>query len=120
MPVLEQLAAIILLLGACFMLVASVGVLRMPDLFMRMSAASKGASLGAGLALTAVAVHFTEAQVTARVLATIVFVFLTVPVAAHMVARAGYLSGAPISERTRIDELKEHYAAGSRERRGGP
>lgn len=105
----ELAGASLLLLGAFFMLTASIGALRMPDLFMRMSAASKGSSLGAALALTGVAVYFADAQITARTVATIVFVFLTVPVGSHMVGRAGYLSRVRISANTRVDELKGRY-----------
>lgn len=109
----DIIAAVLLLLGALFMLLASIGILRLPDLFTRMSGASKGSTLGTGLALAAVGVHFSDAQVTARAVTTIIFVFLTVPVAAHMVGRAGYLMRVPISERTRVDELRGRYTPNS-------
>lgn len=105
----EWAAAGLMLGSAVFMLLAAVGILRMPDLFTRMSATSKAAGLGSGLALLAVAAHFGMLEVSTRAVAAILFVFMTIPVAAHMVARAGYLSGVQISDRTRFDELAGHY-----------
>jgi CPA2 family monovalent cation:H+ antiporter-2 len=98
-----------MIIGAAFGLLAAAGVVRMPDLFMRMQAATKASTLGIGCIVLAVAVHFGELGVTTRALATITFVFLTAPVAAHMIARAGYFVGVPLWEGTIIDELRGHY-----------
>jgi CPA2 family monovalent cation:H+ antiporter-2 len=98
-----------MILGAVFGVLASAGVVRMPDLFMRMQAATKASTLGIGCIVLAVAVHFGELGITTRALATIVFVFLTAPVAAHMIARASYFVGVPLWEGTIIDELRGHY-----------
>jgi multicomponent Na+:H+ antiporter subunit G len=54
----ELVAAVLLLLGSALMLIAAIGVLRMPDLFTRMQASTKAASLGAGAILLAVALYF--------------------------------------------------------------
>lgn len=102
--ILEILSGACLLVGAGFMLVAAVGVLRMPDLLMRMHAATKAGTLGIGLVLTAVAVHHREMTVAIRAGVTIFFLVATAPVAAHLIARAGYRSGTRLWERTRIDE----------------
>lgn len=103
----ETISAVLILLGGCFMLLAGIGVLRMPDLFMRMQAATKAATLGAGCMLLAVAVYFNDLAVTTRALLVIAFVFLTAPVAAHVIARAAYSMGVPLWEKTLADELKE-------------
>jgi multicomponent Na+:H+ antiporter subunit G len=98
---------ILLATGAFFMLVAAIGVLRMPDLLMRMHAATKAGTLGAGLLLLAVAVHFGQAGITIRALATVTFLLLTAPVAAHVIGRAAYLAGTlPLWDRTLVDELR--------------
>lgn len=95
----------VVLVGAGFMLVAALGVLRMPDLFMRMHAATKAGTLGAGLLLLAVALAHGQASVTVRALATITFLLITAPVAAHVIGRAAYRAErVPLWERTRIDE----------------
>ena len=105
----EILSSALLLIGATFALLAGVGILRMPDLFTRMQASTKASTLGIGCILGAVAVHFGELAITTRALATMLFVFLTAPIAAHMIARAAYFVGVPLWEGTIIDELRGHY-----------
>lgn len=103
-----MIAQILLLTGSLFVLVAAVGVLRLPDLLMRMHAATKAGTLGAGLLLIAVAVSIPESSVVARALATFVFLLLTAPIAAHVIARAAYYTGkAELWERTCVDELAD-------------
>jgi multicomponent Na+:H+ antiporter subunit G len=104
--ILDLLAVGLVLIGGAFMLLAGVGVVRMPDLFMRMQAATKGATLGAGCLLLAVAIHFRNIDVSARALLVIVFIFMTAPVAAHMIARAAYAVGVPLWQGTLRDEFK--------------
>jgi len=103
----DILCAALLLVGALAMLLAGVGVVRMPDLFMRMQAATKAATLGTGCMLLAVAVHFDDMGVTTRALLVTAFVFLTAPVAAHVIARAAYSVGVPLWEGTLCDELRD-------------
>ncbi len=105
----EALTALLLLTGAFFMFVGSVGIVRMPDLFMRMSATTKSVTLGVSFSLLAVALHFNDQSVGARALATILFVYITAPVAAHMIARAGYARGVALWEGTIADELRGRY-----------
>ncbi len=105
----EILSSVLMLIGATFALLAGAGVLRMPDLFTRMQAATKASTLGIGCIILAVAVHFGELGITTRALATVIFVFLTAPVAAHMIARAAYFVGVPLWDQTIIDELHGHY-----------
>jgi multicomponent Na+:H+ antiporter subunit G len=59
----DLLAALLALAAATLMLLAAVGVVRMPDVFTRMQASAKAASLGSGLALLAAALHFAELSV---------------------------------------------------------
>jgi monovalent cation/proton antiporter MnhG/PhaG subunit len=98
-----------MMVGAAFAVLAGAGVVRMPDLFTRMQAATKASTLGIGCLVLAVPIHFGDLGITTRAIATIIFVFLTAPVAAHMIARAAYFVGVPLWERTIIDELHGHY-----------
>jgi len=82
------LTALLLLTGSIFMLVAAVGLVRMPDLFLRMSAATKASTLGILCVLGGAAIHFGDAVVTLRTLAIALFLYLTAPIAAHMIGRA--------------------------------
>jgi multicomponent Na+:H+ antiporter subunit G len=107
----EWITAILMIAGATFMLLAAIGITRMPDVYTRMQPATKAATLGVGCMLLAVAVHFENVGVTARALAGIIFVILTAPVAAHMIGRAAYAMGVPLWEGTAIDEMKEYQEA---------
>lgn len=99
------LIAILLGGGTLFALIAAVGVVRFPDIYMRISAASKASTLGASLILTAVALFFDSMAVTGKIVAIIAFTFLTAPVAAHMLGRAAYFSGEPLWKNSVLDEL---------------
>jgi multicomponent Na+:H+ antiporter subunit G len=103
----ERVSAVLLVVGALFMLLAGLGVLRLPDLFMRLQAATKASTLGVGCLLLGASVHFQDLTVTTRAVLVIGFFFLTAPVGAHMIARAAYAVGAPLWEGTLIDELRE-------------
>lgn len=105
----DVVVGLLMLIGAMFMLMGSLGVLRMPDLFLRMSAGTKAATLGVSSLLIAVAVYFNDIGVTSRAVATIIFLLLTMPIAAHMLGRAGYFVGAHLAEATLVDELEGHY-----------
>src|SRR5690606_14134824 len=80
-------------LGAVAILFASIGILRMPDFYLRLSVTVKAATMGVGVLLIAAAIVFSDTEVTAKVIAIILFLLLTAPVAAHMIGRTGYRSG---------------------------
>jgi multicomponent Na+:H+ antiporter subunit G len=105
----DVISLILMLIGAFFMFVAAVGVTRMPDLFLRMSATSKSATLGAACILLAAAVHFNDFGIITRAVATIAFLFMTAPVAAHRIGRAAYFLGVPLWEGTTRDDLRGKY-----------
>jgi multicomponent Na+:H+ antiporter subunit G len=105
------LAAVLMSIGSLFMLLAAVGVLRLPDLFTRMQASTKSSTLGAACLLLAVAVHFGRLGITTQAILVVAFFFLTTPVAAHMIARAAYVSGVPLWEKTVMNDLQGRYDA---------
>jgi multicomponent Na+:H+ antiporter subunit G len=105
----DILAYAFLLVAAAFMLLAAMGITRMPDLLSRLQTATKAASLGLGCAVVAAAFHFGDFGVAARALAIMFFGFLTVPIAAHMIGRAAYFTGEPLWEGTIMDELRGRY-----------
>jgi len=103
----EIIISLLLLSGSIFVIVASVGVLRLPDLMMKMHASTKAGTLGAGLILVAMGFSFDDISVLTRILATIIFLLLTAPIAAHLIGRAAYSVGIDFWEGTIIDELKD-------------
>jgi multicomponent Na+:H+ antiporter subunit G len=105
----DIIAAGLLVIGAFFIFVASLGIVRMPDMFMRMSCSTKAGTVGIGGLLLAVAVYFGELGVGSRALATISFIFLTAPIGSHRIGRIAYLIGVPLWEKTIKDEMQGIY-----------
>jgi multicomponent Na+:H+ antiporter subunit G len=116
----ERVSALLLVIGACFMLLAGLGVLRLPDLFMRLQAATKASTLGVACLLLGAALHFQDLAVTTRSVLVIAFFFLTAPVGAHLIARAAYAVGVPLWEGTITDELRHRRRATKRPAPDGP
>jgi multicomponent Na+:H+ antiporter subunit G len=113
--ILEILAGLLLLGGGAFSLISALGVLRLPDVLIRMHASSKAGTVGAGMILLAVAVLYGGGEIVARAIAAIFFLLLTVPVASHMIGRAAYVTGVKLWSGTVIDELRERYDVPKRE-----
>lgn len=105
---MQLLTGMLLILGAFLMFATSLGIIRMPDVLLRISTTTKAVTLGAGCMLAAAALHFWELGTTTRLLATVAFLAMTAPVAAHMIARAAYLADVPLWK-TQLDELRGRY-----------
>ena len=104
----EIMVSLFLLMGGILSLIAVAGVLRMPDIFTRMHAATKVGTVGVSSITIGLMIHFGSITVISRGILVIAFFLLTAPVAAHMIARAAYRSGVPLWILTRIDEWKTH------------
>jgi multicomponent Na+:H+ antiporter subunit G len=112
----DVISSFLMISGSLFSLVAALGMLRLPDTIMRMHAATKAGTLGAGLILIAEAVFYQDLGITLRALAAITFLLLTAPVAAHLIGRAAYYSGIKLWKNTWIDQLKNVYPQGRNRR----
>ena len=88
----QVLAIICLAGGLFFFLVGTVGLLRLPDVYSRLHATTKGDTLGAGLILLSVALQSSLA-VAVKLAVIAVFIFITTPTAAHLIARVSYATG---------------------------
>ncbi|WP_223701526.1 monovalent cation/H(+) antiporter subunit G [Sutcliffiella deserti] len=99
---------IIVLLGSLLSLVTTIGLLRLPDVYCRSHAASKSATLGVLFVLIATLLYFWVADnyFSARLVLGIVFVFITAPVAGHLITRAAYYTDVPLWEKSIQDDLK--------------
>ncbi|NBB78670.1 MAG: Na+/H+ antiporter subunit G [Verrucomicrobia bacterium] len=95
-----------ILLGSLSMLLAAIGLLRFPDFYTRAHAGTKAASLGAGFILIGVVLPISDPDINIRVWLTIFFIFLTVPVAGHLLGRAAYLRGLKQWPGDNVDEWK--------------
>jgi len=106
---IELIISVLLMMAAIVIFLAALGLLRLPDLPTRMHATTKSGVLGIVFIMVAVALFFAQIDTTARVLAIIVFTFVTAPIAAHAIGRAGYLSGVALWSETIRDDLKSYY-----------
>lgn len=102
----DVIVATLAISGSFFIFVAALGMLTMPDLYLRISASTKAVTLGVGSLLLAVAVHFMEVGVITESLAAIFFLFTTTPIAAHIITRVSYMLGIKMWEHSKYDDLK--------------
>lgn len=103
----DILICILSTIGALAILFASIGILRMPDFYLRLSVTVKAATMGVGLFLICTAIIFPDVSVTTKSIAISFFLILTAPVAAHMIGRTAYHTGIKTWDGTIIDELKD-------------
>lgn len=115
----DIIISIFMLASALLALLASVGILRLPDLLTRMHASTKAGALSIMIMMTAVAIHFMSLTVLAKAIAIILFIFMTAPVAAHAIGRAGYFVGVPVWSKTIKDELYDNYDPDTHRLRSG-
>ncbi|TYS67133.1 Na+/H+ antiporter subunit G [Sutcliffiella horikoshii] len=99
---------LVVLLGSLLSLVTTIGLIRLPDVYTRSHAASKSATLGVLLILIGALLYFWFADnyFSARLVLGIVFVFITAPVAGHLISRAAYYTRVPLWEKTVQDDLE--------------
>lgn len=93
MNVFDVLALILVTAGAFFLLVGSIGVVRLPDFYTRTHAVGKSDTLGLVLVILGIAVHEGPSLTFAKLVAVVVFVALTNPVGTHALVRSAYFSG---------------------------
>lgn len=108
MTVIEIITSIFILVGTFFTLVSSFGVLRLKDVYSRMHAAGKSATLGVVSLMLATLIFFLpESGFSFKIFLAIIFVFMTAPLAALMINRSAYRTGVPLEENTTEDDLAE-------------
>ncbi|SJZ81065.1 monovalent cation/H(+) antiporter subunit G [Consotaella salsifontis] len=105
--VIRILAALLALGGALFTLAAAIGVLRLPDLYTRMHAASKAGSVATGMVMIALALVAASTGEALRALAAVLFFLLTAPISAHLLARAAYATGTRLWPDSVLDEMPQ-------------
>ena len=107
----EIITAFFILVGTTISLLAAIGLVRLPDIYTRSHAASKSSTLGVLCVLIGTLLYFliSDGYFSIRLILGIFFVFLTAPVAAHVICRAAYRNQAPVADTMVEDELKEYY-----------
>ena len=97
-PVRTALVVLFVAVGAVFLTVGTVGLLRLPNVYNRMHATSKATTLGAATIALAGVARFGPGGEGLTALVTVLFLFLTAPTGAHMISRAAQRMGVPFEE----------------------
>ena len=105
----EIVISIFLLIGGFLSVLGSIGILRFPDVYGRLHAATKSATLGVISIMIGVFLFFliTEGVFVGKILLTILFVFLTAPLAGFMISRYAYRVGVKLWDESIQDDLAE-------------
>lgn len=105
----ELIISALLILGGLFVLVGSIGLLRLEDLYVRLHAPTKATTLGLGGILVGSMVYMFHLQgfVSIKELLITLFLVLTAPVTAHILAKVGMHHRVKMMDRTRNKELIE-------------
>lgn len=104
---LDVVAAVLIVAGCLLGLLGGIGVLRLPDVFGRMHAATKPPTLGLVLVAAGAILRVDSvADVTFLVL-VVGLQFLTAPVGAHLIGRSAYASGGQLAPDTVMDDLAD-------------
>ena len=103
----ELIISILLILGGLFVLVGSIGLLRLQDLYVRLHAPTKATTLGLGTILigSMVYMYHQQGSVSINELLITLFLVITAPVTAHILAKAAMHSQVEILDRTRNKHL---------------
>ena len=101
---MDLVGAIITLMGSLVLLIASIGLIRMPDVYNRLQVGTKATTLGTILSL--IGLVFLMPGWWGKLILLIFFVMMTNPVSSHVLARASYFIKIPFSDRTVVDKLK--------------
>lgn len=116
--IIEVVVSILVLSGTVLSLLSSLGIIRLPDVYTRSHAATKTATLGILSILLATFLYFVfqHGVISVRLLLGIIFVFLTAPVAGHLITRSAHRSGVQLSDTSVNDDLRDDLEAfGNRE-----
>lgn len=116
---IDILIMIVSTVGALVVLIAAIGIVRMPDFYLRLSVTVKAATLGVGLLLLSAAIYFATLPVATKVFAITFFLILTAPVAGHMIGRAAYVTGTKLWKSSVVDDLEGKYDQETLELRSG-
>lgn len=100
----DIIVSLFLIAGGAFAAIAGLGLMRFPDVLMRMHASTKAGTLGVGLTVVSVAIFFADDLVSTKAVLIVLFLLLTAPVAAHLIGRAAYRTKTPLWEPTIVDD----------------
>jgi len=113
----DVIGKILLTVGMAFNLLGCIGLVRFPDIYNRLQAATKCVTLGTCMVLVAVAIMSWGDSVPGAIkcLLCLVFILVTSPTAAHALARGAHASGVKLWEKSVVDKYAEDHEPGIKE-----
>ena len=105
MSAAEIIGGIVSIGGGILLFLASLGLIRMPDVFNRMQAGTKATTLGSMLFLIGILIM--KPEWWSKIVLLILFIVFTNPISSHALARAAHFVGIPMSEKTIKDDLAD-------------
>ena len=102
--ILDMLSIFFLFVGLIFLCLGMIGLLRLPDVYNRLHATTKVATLGALGVLASIIIQEGYTPMGVKALTVAIFIMLTAPISGHMIGKAAYHSGVKLCEGTCLDE----------------
>lgn len=107
MDAIDVLVAVLLVVGVVIRLIASIGMVRFGDVYMRMHASTTASTLGLLFILAGTALHFGDALISIKLIALGAIYFFTAPIGTQVLAHAAHVSGAPKVKETWVDQMPD-------------
>lgn len=107
--IVEWMAIVLLILGALFILIGAIGLVKLPDFYTRLHAPTKASTLGIGSILIAsMLLHMVDDRgINVQELVISFFLFITAPVSAYMMAKAAIHRDVPTMENTQNPHISQ-------------
>jgi multicomponent Na+:H+ antiporter subunit G len=107
---MSDIATVLVAIGVIFDLVGGIGLIRLPDIYNRLQAATKCVTLGTCFILIGVFVEFGISNMGIKALLCLAFLMLTSPTAAHAVSKGSHIFGIKLWEGSVVDKYAEDKA----------
>lgn len=105
---IEIISAAVILIGVIFVFISAIGLIRLPDFYIRVSAITKAATMGVASIMIGVAIYYNEVGVAVKAATIVAFLLVTSPIAAHIIGRAAYEDGVPLWKKTTVNEFQDY------------
>jgi multicomponent Na+:H+ antiporter subunit G len=104
---MSKVSAVLYVIGVLFNLLGAFGLLRLPDIYNRLQAATKCVTLGTCMILLGVFIDYGISSLGAKALICLVFILFTSPTAAHAISRGSHIFGIRLWKGSSVDKLAE-------------
>ena len=105
---------IFVVIGLAFNVLGCIGMIRLPDMYNRLQAATKCVTMGTCMVLIGVMIaagFFHSAHLSTRCIICMIFILITAPTAAHALAHGAYSFGVQLWEKSVVNRYEEHFRA---------